>query len=291
MYYIRIVLRLTILIFVLTLFYSFYDRQFKKSNIQGKWPVVEMSSLSTDDRILLKKVVTQQFNYLDRGKQSFVFESQDNQYVLKFFDKRCLNSGEFPFIFNIKKKRCTKKIEQLFEGYQVAHVYDVGNTGLLFLQLTPDSSYTLKVDLIDRFGIKHLIDLSEVPFVVQVKATPLRKLIGKLLDKGEVEEVKKRLMQMAGMYIDEYRRGVVDLDHNFMYNTGFVGEHPIRIDLGRLKLDEEIKDPKNYKHDLNKVFIQRLGKWLERHYPKYKNEIMEYMQINLLNKLPAEDYR
>ena len=268
--------------------YSFCDRQFKKSNIQEEWPLVEMASLTKDDQILLEKIVSQPFHYLDRGKQSFVFESQDKKVVLKFFDKRCLNSGKFPFIFNIKKKRCAKKIEQLFEGYRVAQEYDAGNTGLLYLQLVPDSSYSVKVDLIDRFGIKHVIDLSEVPFVVQEKATPLRNLISKQLNKGNVEEAKKKLFRMVSLYIDEYRRGIMDLDHNFMYNTGFVGENPIRIDLGRLKLNEEIKNPQCYRQDLNKVFIQRLGKWLESHYPKYKDEILNDMQSYLQKNLPAE---
>ena len=261
--------------------YSFFDRQFKLSNIQGEWPLVTSSKITNKQQAFLHEVFSQPFHYLDRGKQSFVFVSEDQKYVLKFFDNRCLRSGSFSFLFTIDEEHCSRKLVQLFEGYRVAKVYDESHTGLLFLQLVPDPSYHYHVNVIDRLGFKHEIDLSEVPFVLQEKAIPLRELITALLNKGNVAEAEHRLHQIIDMYLDGYQRGIVDLDHNFMYNTGFVGDRPLRIDLGRLQLSDQIKNPAVYNLDLQKIAIERLGDWLERHFPKYRQKILEDMRLKL----------
>lgn len=258
--------------------YAFFDRQFKISNVKGEWPVASSTPITEKQQALLKEVFSEQFHYLDRGKQSFVFVSQDERYILKFFDARCLRSGDHPFIFSIEEEHCAKKLKQLFEGYHVGLTEDPENSGLLFLQLAPDPSYTFKVVVADRFSVKHEVDLAEVPFVLQKKAIPLRELMTTLLNKGKVNEAEKRLDQLVDMYVAGYKKGILDLDHNFMYNTGFVGDHPIRIDLGRLQLNEDIKDPQVYRKDLEKVMITRLGDWLEKYFPKNRKEILENME-------------
>lgn len=278
---------LSLLIAVLALglvAYSFVDRQFKLSNIQGNWPNIENIQKFSKPHFSLQEAASQPYRYLDRGKQSFVFLSQDERYVLKFFDNRCLRSGKIPFLISISKKRCKKKLDRLFKGYYTASVLDPEHGGLLFMQLMPDASHQLPIKVTDRFGMKHEINLAEIPFVMQLKATPLRELISSLLDEGKVDEAKKRLHQIFKMYLKGYQKGMMDMDHNFMYNTGFVGDQPIRIDLGRLKESKAYKDPKVYSVDLEKIFIKRLGDWLERHFPKYHDEILQDMKI-LLSQL------
>lgn len=277
--------------------YAFFDRQFKLSNIKREWPKINAQAITQEQKNLLKEIVSaQSFHYLDRGKQSFVFESQDGRYVLKFFDARCLRSGDYSFFFSINKDHCAKKLKQLFEGYQVALNNPAVDAGILVLQLAPDPFYTFQVKVVDRFGVKHEIDLAEIPFVLQEKAIPLRELITTLLNDHRVDEVKKRLRLVVDMYVKGYQEGIVDLDHNFMYNTGFVANYPIRIDLGRLKIEESVKDPRNYGLDLEKVMYVRLGSWLERHFPKHRKEILDDMKnkieevsngdiINNFNKL------
>jgi len=260
--------------------YFFYDRQFKLSNIKGNFPYVEVLE-RVEDLNELKNVFAQPFYFLDRGKQSYVFESQDKRYVVKFFDNRCLRSGKFSFFFSIKKKRCDKKLKLLFDGLQLASQLGPETTGLLFVQLIPDSRLGIHAQLIDRFGFTHDIDLATVPFAVQQKAIQLRSMITDLLNLGNVEEAVQHLDQVIDMYVEGYENGIVDLDHNFMYNTGFIGNRPIRIDVGRLKYDEKIKNKQYYLEDLHKVFIGRLEKWLDRHFPQYKNVVVQEIQAKL----------
>jgi hypothetical protein len=262
----------------LFLSYRFYDQQFRLENIQANWKREYSTSISQQGKEKLSQIFSQPFHYLDRGKQSYVFVSSDKKHVLKFFDTRCMQSGPFPLVAPLSAKKCAMKTRRLVNGYVVAQEHDKDNTGLVFVQLTPDPTNSQKAVVIDRFGIQHDIDLGSVPFAIQLKATPTRQIITALLNKGDVEGAKERFRQIFEMYISEYKLGVVDLDHNVMYNTGFVDGRPIRIDVGRLKYSEDVKDPAVYKLDLEKVAVGRVGEWLGRHFPKYRKEITDSLQ-------------
>ena len=69
------------------------------------------------------------------------------------------------------------------------------------------------------------------------------------------------------MYADEHSRGVYDGDHNLMHNTGFVDGVPIRIDAGRLTIDESMKDPARSQQEIDKLKKERVKGWLKRHFP------------------------
>jgi hypothetical protein len=45
----------------------------------------EGKPLTEEEERLLIALFNQRFHYLDKGNQSYVFKSEDNQYVLKFF--------------------------------------------------------------------------------------------------------------------------------------------------------------------------------------------------------------
>jgi hypothetical protein len=77
------------------------------------------------------------------------------------------------------------------------------------------------------------------------------------------------------MYLAEYQRGIVDRDHNVVHNTGFVGMRPIRLDVGRLTLDDEIKNPVVYQKDLDNVIHKRILPWVKKNYPQYYVSIKE----------------
>lgn len=254
--------------------YRFYDQQFHIANITIAEGVGQGSENSAKDIQALEEIFSQPFHYLDRGKQSYAFVSTNGKYVLKFFDVRCLRSGAIPLLAPVGKKSCARKLRRLMQGYLVAQKYDRDNTGLLFVQLAPDDRYTIIVKVIDRFGLTHEIDVAKYPFALQLKAKPTREVITTLLSNGDVLGAITSLKHLIAMYVDEYQRGVRDLDHNIMYNTGFVGDNPIRFDVGRLTFSEENKNPIVYTKDLEKVVIGRVGEWLERYFPQYHDEIL-----------------
>ncbi|MEI8366107.1 MAG: hypothetical protein WCF65_06785 [Parachlamydiaceae bacterium] len=248
--------------------YRFFDQQFRLTNIETTWPD-EGRILSAQEKMQLEPILSQTYDYLDRGKQSYVFSSWDGKYVLKFFDTRCLHSGALPLLFPIDAKRCAKKLQDLVSGYRLAWNRDRLHTGVIYVQLSSNPLNPFKVAVYDRFGFKHEMDLAKVPFILQERAIPTRELITALLNKGDVVEARKRVQLLKEMYIEEYRLGIIDGDHNVMYNTGFVGDRPVRLDAGRLHYDEAIVNPTLYQQDLDKVFKGRVNEWLNRHFPQY----------------------
>jgi len=259
--------------------YFFFQSQFRLENI--RIPGINVSHQPLDSQLTLdlRNILNQPFTYLDRGKQSFAFVSQDDRYVLKFFDAQCLKPKQFLRALSPKNSAsCQRKLERLLAGYRLAYAQDRLHTGLLYVQLTPIDNLDLQVKLIDRFGLRHTIDLSQVLFIIQRKAVPMRILLTDLLSKGDVLGAERALRKIFGMYVEDYQRGIYDRDHNFMYNTGFIEDQPIRIDVGRLRYDEKMKDKAVYMIDLNKVVVDRLGGWLKRHFPKYRDEILADMK-------------
>lgn len=257
------------------------DQQFRLSNIRFEDSIEPLLPPDANQLIQLKTLLEKPFTYLDRGKQSFVFVSQDKKFVLKFFDARCLKCSDSFFFSEQDGESLERKKDRLFEGYRLAYQHDKDHTGLLYVQLAPTQTHQLQATVYDRFGIKHVIDLNQVPFVVQQKVTTTRRLITTLLQRSNVLAAKQHLRKIVDMYVSEYHRGIADLDHNFMYNTGFVEGKPLRIDVGRLYYDEKIKEYAIFSQDLEKIAIQRLGEWTKRHFPQYRNEILDDMQAKL----------
>lgn len=259
---------------------EFADQQFRIDNISFG-AQKEAQGPNEEQLALLKNLFSQPFKYLDRGRQSFVFESEDGKYALKFFDARRLKGTKSFFLTPRDPERLARKKKHLLEGYKVAFLYDQKYSGLLYVHLGPSHSLNLKATVYDRFGIKHTIDLDHVPFVIQKKATTTRDVLTQLLEKGDLDEAKHKLRQIIDMYVDEYRLGIHDLDHNFMYNTGFVDGSPIRVDVGRLRKDETMKYPSVFSYDLEKIAIHRVGDWTQRHFPQYREELLQDMRAKL----------
>ncbi len=264
--------------------YEGADRQFKIKNIYfsdlSQIPAEIDEFPENTPKMIPEQVFSQTFTYLDRGKQSFVFLSQDGKYVLKFFDSRVLQPRLLSFG---SAKSLKRKKSRLFNGYQLAFTHNRDNTGLVFYHVPhgPDQGGWPVATVIDRFGFTHHIDLKAVPFALQHKAVPAREIITSLLEQGKLDETKFYLNEILELYLSEYKRGICDRDHNFMYNTGFLDQRAIRLDAGRLYANECIKDTSVYLSDLKKIAIGRLGGWTERHFPQYREELLSYMHAKL----------
>lgn len=256
--------------------YDFLDQQFREKNISFHLERSQSNPLNAEGRVQIAEIIKEPFTYLDRGRQSFVFLSQDKRYVLKFFDSNKLTPGYFHL--SKDEKHFKERTERLFNGYRLAYEWVPRETGLIFLQLAPGSIQKCHVQLVDRFGYSHSIDLSKVPFVIQKSATPTREVLTQLLNNGDVTGAKMHLRLLLEMYLSEYQKGIYDPDHNFMYNTGFVDGNPIHFDVGRLRKDENFKDPAFFLNDLKKLMFKRTGGWMQRHFPQYRDEILKDLE-------------
>lgn len=257
---------------------------FRLENITYELPITAQEPITSQKRQELNNIFDQSYTYLGKGRQTFVFASADGQYVLKFFrfkrlkPSRIIQIGSYlPFIGSVFTKcenKRQRRLEKLFTGYQVAYSYDQEHTGILYVHLGESQDLNKKITVKDWLGLSHSIELDTVAFAIQRRGRMTRDVLREFLDKGDTVSAKKHIDRLLSMYVAEYSLGIIDQDHNIMHNTGFVGETPLRLDVGQLKRDLIIRDPEIYSKDIKKIIDERIVGWLKRYYPKKAQELI-----------------
>lgn len=200
----------------------------------------------------IEEILAQKFHYLSSGGQAWVFVSEDQKYVVKFFKG------------HIRNKK--GKLEQDLKSCQLAFDALKEETGLVFLHL--GQTATLKpLQLVDKIGIEHSIELNKTDFLLQKKGILLYDHLQKLMDAGDPAGAKEALSSVCQLMIKRCKKGIFDEDARIHCNLGFIGKQPILLDTGRLKWDENRKNPEIYQKDLRKITL-KLKIWLENHYPE-----------------------
>lgn len=211
--------------------------------------------LTPNDQVT--KILQQPFTFLGSGNQSYAFLSQDGKYVLKLMK-----------IYQTQNE--PQKLKRLINGFQVAYQYDQKHTGILYIHLKPTHFSDFSVNLTDKAGRKHKLDLNPLLFALQLKAVPTNQIITKHLKNGEIQAARVKLEAILTMMQEEHQMGVLDKDHNIWHNTGFIGDKPIRIDVGKLELSPEMKKPEISKNEIDKVKNDRMIPWIHRYFPGQK---------------------
>lgn len=272
-------------------FYALYEEftgDFRITNITYELPFqqeFEIPSLNAIESNILSKIADQPFYYLDKGNQSYAFVSKDNHYVLKFFRFKHLKPSwvwdwtpNFSYFNQYQKKiqqSQKNRLDRVFKSYKTAYELDQDHTALLFIHLNPSKHLHKKIQVFDKLGFEHTVDLDSTVFLLQQKGQISKTVLGRLLKEGKCTEVKQKIRALLDMYVEEYKRGLHDKDYNLMHNTGFIQDAPFRIDPGRLEYAEEMKIPQVYQTDLKKIASTRIQKWLKKYFPKYLDEIMK----------------
>lgn len=248
-------------------------------NYRSEWDVQPLTSAEKEK---IDTLLQQKYFYIGKGAQSYAFGSEDGQFVLKFFKFKHLRPSPLfdwippwmPFAEYRAKQEARKKrkFEGVFSGYHLAYEVNRKESGLLFVHLNRTKELYPSVTVFDKIGRKHRIDLDDVAFLLQVKAETMRSVLHRLLEQGDLPLAKTRISQIFDLYLSEYKKGIFDHDHGVMHNAGFSENHPIHLDVGKLKKDENMKSLTFYSEDLALV-ARRMDKWLK------ENELKEYPEL------------
>lgn len=265
--------------------YYFFTGDFQEAHILKRSDIEKSLFLKDQSEQETEKILQQNFYYLDAGHQTYAFLSEDKKYVLKLFKKDYLTRSPlvnilppvYPFRTLFLHRGISKetRINKLIRGYSLAITLDMENSGLLFLNLSPENPSFQKVQLFNGLGRKLDIDINPLIFALQKKAVPTKKVLSDLLSKGDIENAKLLINKLIDLYISQYQKGIFDHDHNFLDNTGFVDDTPIRVDVGKIELKPDIKEKSVYMKDLRKLIDKRLLPWIQKNYPQYYEDIKD----------------
>ncbi|HNA61863.1 MAG TPA: hypothetical protein PKW79_02165 [Rhabdochlamydiaceae bacterium] len=220
----------------------------------------------------LRQILNQPYTYLNKGAQSFVFASQDGNYVIKFFRHHHMSA---PLWLRWNQKTVTKRHGKLykdFDSYKLAFDNLREETGLLYLHLNKTTHLQQTLDLVDKLGIHHKVPLDQFEFLIQKRAKLVYPALQELMEKGQIEQAKEALTNIVQFLVHRSQMGIFDKDPDLNSNFGLIGTQVIQIDIGRFK---------HQKPQLNKDEITRitdnLHQWLMIKYPQLdvhlKNQI------------------
>ncbi|MBA3237439.1 MAG: hypothetical protein H0T62_03695 [Parachlamydiaceae bacterium] len=261
------------------LYYRITDG-FTESNIQyqipydSRWDVVP---LAEGDKKAVEQILNQDYHYLGKGCQSYVFASDDGEYVIKFFKYQRFRPqawlDNFAFIPPLDSYRLRKiekkkhKLDNVFASWKMAYEDLQPETGVLYVHLNKVGGWGKKLVIYDKMGLKHELDLNSLEFMVQKKANMLCSELIKFKQTNDLVSGKNLIDSLLTLLLSEYARGYADNDHALMQNTGVYRDKPIHIDVGQFVKNSIASDPKVYRQELfSKMWKFRI--WLRKEYPE-----------------------
>ena len=222
-------------------------------------------------------ILNQPFRYLGKGVQTFAFASADGRYVLKFYrHHRAGHPLSFfspisPRLKMTLAKRQNKRLKD-FSSYKLGYDHLKEETGLIFIHLNR-GDFHQKVTLYDKIGIKHILDLNEMEFLLQQRAQPFYTALERWIDDGQLEEAKEGITGLLSLLQSRCLKGISDKDPDLQTNFGFINQRPIQFDVGRFKLDSSI----DTEAELIRI-TAKLKDWLDQKSPHLSQHLQKELE-------------
>ena len=243
--------------------------------------------LSAEEKQEIKTALDQDFSYLGRGCQSYVFASADGKYVIKFFKYQRFRTQAwidlFTFIPSVEKYQAAKKVEKekklekVFVSWKIAYEHLKDETGIVYVHLNKSNDWNQSILIKDKMGLEHKINLGDKEFLLQHRAVMLCTAIDELMAEGNEKQAEQLIDRLLAMLLMEYNLGYADNDHALMQNTGVLNGFPIHIDVGQFIQNDSVKAPKVYKQEIyDKTYNFHL--WLKEYYP----QLAEHLKSKLV---------
>lgn len=245
------------------------------------------------EKAFLNALLQQKFVFLGRGLQSFVFASEDGEYVLKVFNNRYQRKIQlfsffsyFPFIGHWAKERACYyqgKLAKTFNSYQIAFHEMKDLTGLIYVHLLPTSDISHPLTLVDKLNIAHLIDPNQTGFLIQKRATMVFPALKEYVHKGDLEAAKQAISSLVQLFFWKWQHAIADNDPLIRTNYGFIDGKAIQIDVGPLSKEAALVDNKEQqKREILRITAS-LKFWLTENSP----ELIPFLDRELQQQLSS----
>ena len=231
-------------------------------------------ALIPQEKNVLEKALCQPYRYLSKGGQSFVFLSEDGNYVIKFFKQKIFSiphfQSRYPFLAHFLKERKIKqraaKRDRIFSGYKIAFDKLAKETGVLYVHFNATSHLQKTLQLTLPSGQALSVDLDDCDFIVERRAECLQDHLNALLAQDRIYEAGDALRRLLELYCVFYQKDVRDRDVEIANNYGFVDGAPVLFDAGRLLPCVGHKDKKKYQKRIQSI-LPSFRNWVKAHYP------------------------
>ena len=232
-----------------------------------------ISQLAWETPAPLPPILDQPFFYLGKGAQSFVFESADREWVIKFYKfpahLRRFDWMKHPFgdLFSTKNQAINahneRRFYRSFNSYFLAFHDLKEETGVTYIHLNPTPHLQKTLHVFDRAGTHFQIPLDRIGFIIQKKGEPFFPRLQTLLSQNQHTEAKQMISSLFQLIASRCKKGITDLDNMDHNNYGWHKSHAIHLDVGRFVRQEKL----DYRQEIQRV-TDPLKRFLEQKAPE-----------------------
>jgi hypothetical protein len=244
--------------------------------------------LTQQEAAEVDKALDQPYTYFGCGGQAYVFFSKDGKYAVKFFKQRHFKEpthlNYIPFIKryrDLKYAKRAKKIRVEYGSYKLGFEQLPEETALVYIHLNKTSHLKKNITFVDKFNMKHVIDLDKTDFILQRRADLVHDRINHQMATGDIEGAKKTISSIVHLIVTRCKKGYLDKDPNIATNCGILGDRAIKIDVGRFAIEPLMRKPLFYKPELLHL-THPFNRWLSQKYPELAKHLdHEVLQVIL----------
>lgn len=180
----------------------------------------------------------QKFYYLGKGRQSYVFESENGDLVLKLAR---WHKYQGPLLYDegkkVKKERL-ERIERAFSSYEIAFEKLKQDTNLLAFHL-PHRGKCEKIFIYDKMGRPFILDGKNVAFLIQKKGYPFDEEFKRKRDLKDEKGMRDLVESFATMVRERGQKGIANRDFlNALRNDGVLDGKVFEMDVGSFYYDD-----------------------------------------------------
>lgn len=246
------------------------------------------TTLSPFEQEKIQAVLGQKFFYLDKGRQSYVFVSEDNKYVLKLFryhlvrPRLALSVLKYLKFWDIEAKRKLlgkrNQFENWMQSYKLAFDHLKKETGLVYIHLTQTELFPKKVEVIDSLKRSYWLDMDQFGFLIQKKVNLFSKVIQELVAHKDKDRLRQVLRAYFHTIASRKQKGIENKDHCWVKNYGIVGfTEAIEIDVGRYAITAPSNNIETLIQDLY-LYTTPIREFLEKSFPEILPEYQQGIQ-------------
>jgi len=222
----------------------------------------------------IENILSQKFYYYMRGRECFIFISEDQKHILKFFDSSRYDvTFFFPklkmpnFLDKYRKKHFNRRIKKLdfnLSSAKLAFENLKEDSALEYININDRGFFSKKITIVNRYKKEFLLDLNNIFFILQKKCD----IFYKCYENTKDEKYKNYLIfSFLEMVHNRTKKLIIDDDiGKKRRNWGLYNNKAVTIDIGRWYFDEKLKTPQGYKKEMLKA-TKILRKYLENNEP------------------------
>lgn len=258
-------------------FYNEWTDGFSVRQLTSQLPynvLFEVGPLHGSEKERVASILDQPYRYIGKGCQFYAFESKDRKHVIKFLKQKHLRTfselSTLPMPHFLRKKaeaqitRRKLRVDNLFSSCKLAYEELSDESGLVYIHLNRTPIFKQKIQITDKLGFKHTLNLDDYEFILQKRAISVKEVFAGIED----QELERRVALLVDLVKSRCEKGIRDRDRSFVQNVAFSldGEHALFIDVGQFYKDPTILLENEQQADVKKR-LGNLRYWVEEKSP------------------------